>query len=103
MPFLDDNIKSKEKRQNFKICKPIFLCIFIFFSTIFCLFFILVTKNRFIMILAPAHDHKCPLRSLVLKTDVTLVQTLRLIILDVFTGKSFSSDRRMYLDAIIWQ
>ena len=46
-PFLDNNVKSKEKRQNFKICKPISHCIFLFFvlSTMFCLFFILVTKQ----------------------------------------------------------
>ena len=55
------------------------------------------------MILAPAYDQKCPLRPLVLTTDVSLVQTLHLIILDFYTGNSFfSSDRRMYLDAIIW-
>ena len=39
---------------------------------------------------------KKSLRPLVLKTDVTLVKTLRLIILDFFTGNSFSSDRRMF-------
>ena len=38
-----------------------------------------------------------------LKTDVTQLQTLRVIILDILTGNSFSSDRCMYLDAIIWQ
>ena len=39
------------------------------------------------MVLAPAYDQKCHLRHLrllVLKNDVTLVQTLRLINLDVF-------------------
>ena len=30
-PFLDDNVKANEKRQNFEICKPISLSIFIFF------------------------------------------------------------------------
>ena len=44
-PFLVDNVKSKKKRQHFKICKPISLSIFIFFSTMFCLFFILVIKQ----------------------------------------------------------
>ena len=39
------------------------------------------------MVLAPAYDKKCPLHALVLKTDVTLVQTLRLIILDFFYRK----------------
>ena len=34
------------------------------------------------MILAPAYDQKCPLCPLVSKTDVTLVQMLRLTILD---------------------
>ena len=29
---LDDNVKSKEKRQNFKICKPIFFNRFNFFT-----------------------------------------------------------------------
>ena len=52
------------------------------------------------MVLASAYDQKCPLRTLVLNTDVTLVQTLRLIILDFCTWKSFSGDRRFYLDAI---
>ena len=36
------------------------------------------------MVLASAYDQKCSLRTLVLKTDVILVQTLRLIILDFF-------------------
>ena len=36
------------------------------------------------MVLAFAYDQKCPLRQQVLKTDVTLVQTLQLIILDFF-------------------
>ena len=85
MPFLVDNVKSKKKRQHFKICKPISLRVFIFFFQqcfVFSLFWLL--NNRFIMILAPAYDQKCPLRPLVLKTDVTLVQTLRLSILDFF-------------------
>ena len=34
------------------------------------------------LVLSPAYDHKWPLRPLVLKTDVTLVKTLRLISLD---------------------
>ena len=34
-PVLDDNVKSKEKRQNFKICKPIFLRICNFFQQCF--------------------------------------------------------------------
>ena len=53
------------------------------------------------MVLVPVYHQKCPLRPLVLKTDVTLVQMLQLIILDFVAGNSFSSDRRMYLDAII--
>ena len=57
---LDDNIKSTEKRQNFKICKPVSLSIFNLFFNKFCLFFILVTKCRFIMALAPAYDKKYP-------------------------------------------
>ena len=36
------------------------------------------------MVLASVYHQKCPLRQLVLKTDVTLVQTLELIILDFF-------------------
>ena len=52
------------------------------------------------MFLASEHDQKCPLHTLVFKTDVTLVQTLRLIILDCFTWKSFKKDRRLYIDAI---
>ena len=32
---LDDNVKSKEKRKNFKICTPISLSILIFFSNNF--------------------------------------------------------------------
>ena len=35
-PFLDDiNVKSKDKRQHFKICKPISLSIFILFQHFF--------------------------------------------------------------------
>ena len=49
------------------------------------------------------YDQKCPSHTLVLKTDVTLVQMLRLIILEFFTWKSFSVDRRLYLDVIKWQ
>ena len=44
-PFLDDNVKSKEKRQNFKICKANSLSIFIIFLQFVCLFFIVVTKQ----------------------------------------------------------
>ena len=47
------------------------------------------------------NDQNCPLRPLVLKTDVTLVQTLRLIILDFFTWKPLSGDRHLYLDAVV--
>ena len=54
------------------------------------------------MVLAFEYDQKCTLRQLVLKPDVTLVQTLRLFMLDMFTLKSFSGDRHMYLDAIKW-
>ena len=46
-------------------------------------FFFWLLNNRFIMVLASAYDQKCSVRTLVLKTDVTLVQTLRLIILDL--------------------
>ena len=61
MPFLDGNIKSKDKRQNFKISKPISLSVFISFQhlIVFSLFWWL--NNRVIMILAPAHDQKYPL------------------------------------------
>ena len=53
------------------------------------------------MDLAPAYDQKCPLRQLVLNTtDVRLVWTLGLSILE---GNAFSNDRRMYIDAKIWQ
>ena len=52
------------------------------------------------MVLASAYHSKCSLRQLVLKTDVTLVQSLQLIILDFFTWKSFFGDRHLYLDAI---
>ena len=39
MPFLDDKVKSKEKRQHFKICKPISLSIFNFVFNNFLSFF----------------------------------------------------------------
>ena len=52
------------------------------------------------MVLASAYDKNCILSPLVLKTDGTLVQTLRLIILDFLTGDSCSVDRRLYRDAI---
>ena len=69
-----------------------------FFSTIFCLFFIMVTKQ------SPHNDFGSRIWSKMFFRSAGLKnwQTLRLIILDIFTGKSFSSDRRMYLDAIIW-
>ena len=41
-------------------------------------------NTHFNTVLASACDHKCPLRHMALKTDVMLVQTLLLIILDVF-------------------
>ena len=34
-PFLDENVKSKEKCQNFKICKPISLSVFKLFFKMF--------------------------------------------------------------------
>ena len=43
-PFLNDNVKSKETRQNFKISKPVSLRYSIFFNK-FCLFFIVVTNQ----------------------------------------------------------
>ena len=55
------------------------------------------------MALASAYHQKCPLRQLVLKTNDTLVQTLQLIIFDLFTGKSFFGDRHLYLDTRKWQ
>ena len=89
-PCLDDNVKSKEKRQSFKLWKPISLSIFIFFfNNCFVFSFILVTKQSFHY---DSGSRICPLRQLVLKTNVTLVQTLRLVILDFVTGNSFSSD-----------
>ena len=36
------------------------------------------------MVLASVYHQKCPLRKLALKPNVTLVQTLQLIILDFF-------------------
>ena len=100
-PFLDDNVTSKDKRQNSKICKPISLRIYIYIYTyiyIYNLFYFILfyfqavfvfsllwwQNNRFIMILALAYDQNCPLRPLLFKTYVTLVQMLRLIILDFF-------------------
>ena len=62
-PFLDDKVISKEKRQNFKICKPISLSIFIFvFNNFFVFSLFWSLNNHFIMVLAPAYDQKCPLR-----------------------------------------
>ena len=56
-PFIDDNAKSKEKRQNFKICKPISLSIFNFyFSTNFFPPLFWWLSNYFIMVVATAYD-----------------------------------------------
>ena len=43
-----------------------------------------MTKQSLHNVLAPEYDQKCLIRPLVLKTDVTPVQRLRLIILDIF-------------------
>ena len=83
-PCLDDNVKSKENRQNFKICKLISLSISFSFSTIVCLFFIVVTKQSLHNVFGSRIWLKMSYTSASLKTDVTPVQTLRLIILDLF-------------------
>ena len=99
MLFLDDSIKSKEKRQNFKICKPISLSLLNFCFNNFLSFLYLSLHNGF----CSRIWSKMSFTSASLKNWRHVVQTLRLIILDFFTGNSFSSDRRMYLDAIIRQ
>ena len=45
------------------------------------------------------YDHKLPLCTLVLKSNVTLAQPLRLKMLCFFTLKSLADDRRLYLYA----
>ena len=47
------------------------------------------------MALASTYNQKRPLRQLVLKTDIILVQMQWLIFLDFFTWKSFSGDQRL--------
>ena len=57
----------------------------------------------FIMDLASAYDKKWPLFTLYLKTDVTLVQKLRFIVLDFLTWNFFPDEWSLNLDAVKWQ
>ena len=67
---------KKRKRQNFKFCKSISHTIFDF---VFNFQFFVFSYFGVIIVLVPPYDQKCPLCPLVLKTDYTLVQMLRLI------------------------
>ena len=87
--------KSKGKTSNFKICKSITCSIFKCFQQLFCFFFILVAEQTLQTVLASSCDQKCPLRMVVLKTDVNTNA-----VIDFFTWKSFFGDGRLYLDAI---
>ena len=49
------------------------------------------------MVWAPPNDQKYPRYPLVLKSNVTLAQPLRFVILYFFKWKILSDDRRLYL------
>ena len=96
--------KSKGKTSNFPDFVSLFLAVCSnVFNNCFTAFLLWWLNAHFNMVLASAYDQKCSLHQLVLKTDVTLVQMLRLIILNCFSWKSFSGDRHLYLDEINWQ
>ena len=59
-------------------------------------------KNRLKMVLASPNDRKCQSYPLVLKLNVTLARTLRLVILYLFKWKILSDDRRLYLHDSKW-
>ena len=82
------NTTTQKQGQNVKFSKIVSLFL-VPYSNVFnnCFVFSLLWRlnNRFIMVLTSAYDQKCHLRSLVLKTNATIVQKLRLIILDLLT------------------
>ena len=97
-----DIVKAREQHQIFKICERISRRLFKCFQQIFCFFFILVTKLslQYVFGFRISSKMSFPLRQLVLKTELTLVQTLQLIILYFLPGNPFFFfvDRNLYLD-----
>ena len=75
---------SNRGRHQFSHRKQILFFFFFFFFTIFCLFFILVIKQSLHNEFGSRIWSKMFFTSAGLKTDVTLVQALRLVILDFY-------------------
>ena len=87
------NVKFSNFASHFiDACPSVFKSSFVYFSFFLCL------SYRLSMILTSPYDPKCPVHPLVFKSDVTLVQTLRLFIFDFFTFNLFLNVRRLYLN-----
>ena len=86
----------------FKICKRISRSLFKCFQQLFCYFFILVTKHSLQYGFGFRISSKMSFMSIVLKTNVTLVQTLKLVIPHVLPGNPslVIGTCILYLDAI---
>ena len=69
------------------------------FHRLFCFFMVSASKQRLKKDWAFARNQKCPFCTLASKSNATLAQALRLKILQSFTRKSLSGDRRFYLRA----
>ena len=95
--FYDNNVNKNKGKLFFKLCKlhtrSILKCLKRFPL-------ILTVKHRISMVLALAYDPKCLLHTIVLKTDDTVVQMLKLISLEIFTWQFISSDRGLYPGSI---
>ena len=77
--------KKKKKRKNWKFVSVFLVAYSNIFNNSFVFFSLFWWLNtRYNMVLASTYHQKYPLRQLVLKTDVTVVQLLRLFILDFF-------------------
>ena len=98
--FKGDKVNSPIKRQNSKILVFISRRKLKTNHRLFCfVFLVLVSKQWFKKVWASPHNQKCPFCTLASKSNVTLAQALRLKILQYFTWKSLSGDRRLYLHA----
>ena len=96
-PFKGDNVKAFLKTSN---CENFVLC-FSEKSTKIAVFAMLFwlsrTKQSFENSFGSPNDQKYPRYSPVLKSNVTLAQPLRFVILYFFKWKILSDDRRLYL------
>ena len=96
-PFNGDNVNSSIKTSNFETFCLYFLKKIHKISPFVLFFLILVSRQWLKKVWASLYNQKYPSYALASKSNVTLSQALRLKILQSFTRKSLSGNRRFYL------